>query len=72
MTCNCQNWDDPNPCPKHGMEKIRQPETVEHHCIVVKVFRKLENKKWFYSITRDGVHEFTSPEYITKKEATPI
>lgn len=71
MTCNCQNWDNPNPCPKHGMNKGHQAD-VEHHVIVVRVWRKRMNKKWYYTISRDSIREFISQDFDTKKEATPI
>lgn len=72
MTCNCQNWDDPKPCPKHGLNKGHQPAVVNHQMIVVKVYRRYKNKKWFYTITRDALLEFTSQDFDTKKEAMVI
>lgn len=71
MKCNCSDWDDESPCPRHT-PKLPQPAVVEHSIIVVKVYRMHRNKKWYYVIVRDGVTEFCSQYFDTKKEATPI
>lgn len=71
MPCNCQNWDDESPCPTHELKVVRSP-IVEHCCIVIHVYRRASNKKWFYTVARDAIQEFVSQDFETKKEATPI
>lgn len=71
MPCNCSNWDTSDPCPIHT-PKLERPAVVEHSCIVIKVYRRADNLKWFYTVTRDAIREFESQDFDSKKEATPI
>lgn len=70
--CNCADWDDESPCGIHGERKLPPSEEVCHQIVVVRVCRRYSNRKWFYTIARDALREFTSQDFDTKKEATPI
>lgn len=65
MKCICSNWDDESPCPQHT-PKLVQPSMVEHQCIVVRVYRRRSNKKWFYTVTTDAVQVDVSSDQEKK------
>lgn len=65
MKCICSNWDDENPCPIHT-PKLVQPSLVEHQCIVVRVYRRRSNKKWFYTTTVDAYNIDMSADFEKK------
>lgn len=52
--------------------KLQEPAIVEHHMIVIRIKRRSENDKWFYTMARDGIQTFTSRDFDSKAEATPI
>lgn len=62
MKCNCQNWDDTKPCPKHK-PKMPQPEIAEHQIMVVRLYRRKNNLKWFYTIGVDGITTSISDQF---------
>jgi len=68
MNCNCGNWDDTTPCSIHSEKKLPRSETCEHVCFVVRVYRRSSNLKWFYTIVRDALQTYESPDYATKKQ----
>ncbi len=65
MSCNCSNWDDERPCPRHN-PKMPQPDMVLHDTIVVRVYRRRSDKKWNFVVVRDALLTHTS-EFIDTK-----
>lgn len=61
MNCNCSNWEDDKPCQIHP-HKLTQPELVLHEMQVVRVYRRYSSRKWFYTVAKDAVRVFESPE----------
>jgi hypothetical protein len=70
--CNCGNWDDPTPCPIHEDQKLPRPEICWHTMFVVDIGRRSSNLKWFYTIAKDAIQTYESPDYDTKKQITEI
>ncbi len=71
MPCNCSNWDDESPCQIHKEKKLPRSEEVCHLVIVVRVYRRLSNRKWYYTVSRDAIQVFVSEDFDTKEQATP-
>ncbi len=67
MTCNCSNWDDEDPCPKHT-PKLPQPEEACHTQIVIRVYRRRSDKRWYFTVVRDAIRIFESEPFPNKEK----
>lgn len=67
MNCICADIDNDAPCPSHPV-KLYNPELVEHHCYVVRVYRRTSTKKWLYTISKDAMQNYESGSYDSKPD----
>ena len=65
--CNCSDWDDESPCKVH-IVKLRKPDFVEHHVIVIKIYRKSENKKYYGTVVKDATSCLVTDDFNIKAE----
>jgi len=66
--CNCADLDDESTCKIHTNKKLPKPDLVEHHLILIRIYRKSENKKYYGTIAKDAIRIFTTDDFSSKTE----
>jgi hypothetical protein len=66
MSCTCSKRQ--LPCPIHGEKGLPQPESVEHHCIVVRVYQR-DTGKWYATITDNAIQVIKTSDRENKPDA---
>jgi hypothetical protein len=69
MRCLCHKGQY---CPIHKDHPLPQPPEVCHHSYVIKVYQITMTKQWFYTVTKDAIHQFTSPLMTEKPTSLDI
>lgn len=42
------------------------PVAEEHHCFVIRVYRKRDDDQWFFTVRKDAIMVFTSGDFKEK------